>query len=267
MARRPVEAHGLRDVHDVALDALGISIREVERVVLAVVRPGGGIDPHVLDVHHVGPVDVDSVGVRRVARDGVVDRAVGDVHHPRVVDVHVGLAAARGELARVRGEVEVHSLRPELAVGEGEATYVVRRVVELEDVVVRVDPVAEEVHPVQQELLDVGKLERSARCGRLDVRVLRGVRSPRRPRRLRHELPHRVGRRRHPHDGEVRDVVVGSVRNRHGCGLRRPADDVARVVQEVARRRRQGLQRLRGGRAVPRRAARGVDVHHVVFHV
>ena len=197
----------------------------------------------------------------------MVDRAVGDAHHPRVVDVHVGLAAARGEFPRVGRDVEVDPLRSELAVLERVAADVARRVVELEDVVVGVDRVPEEVHAMQQEVLDVGHLERAAGDRGLYVRVLRGVRSPCRPSLCGDEFPHRVRRHRHPHDEEVREVVVRPVRNRAGRGLCGAPDDVAGVVLEVRRRRGKVLLRRRRGRAVSVRPPRGVDVDDVEVNV
>ena len=265
--RRSVPADCLRHVHDVALDALRRVVREVERVVLPVVRPRRRVHPHVLDVQHVREVHVDAVGVLRVPGDRMVDRAVGDVHHPRVVDVHVGLAPTRGQLARVRGRLEVDPLRAELAMLERVAPDVVRRVVELEDVVVGVDRVPEEVHAVQQEVLDVGKLERSAGDRGLHVRVLRGVRPPRRPRLARHEFPHRVRGHRHPHDEDVGEVVVRPVRNDTRRGLGGAPDDVAGVVHELRRRRGKVLLRLGGSRAVAIRPPRGIDVDHIEVNV
>ena len=266
--RRAVHADGLLDVPDRAFDSLLVGPGEAERVrVRRVVSPHGRIDPHVLDVHDVREVAVDPAGVVRVPRERVVHDAVADVHDPRVVHVHVALEAARRDRRRVGGLVHVDPPRPELAVLEGVAPDGLRVVLELEDVLVGVDPVAEEIDPVQQEERRVRRGERPARRRGLHVRVLGGVAAPRALRLCGDDLPQLVGGVWHPHEHEVLYRRVRSVRDHGRRRLRRAADEVARVVRERCRRRGQRVQRLCGRGAVARRRFRRIDVHHVEVYV
>ena len=268
-SRRAVHADRLRDVPYDALHAFLRRPREVERVcVRRVVRPHGRIDPHVLDIQDVREVAVEPAGVLRVAGNRMVDRAVADVQHPRVVDVHIRLEAARRQRPSVRAFVDIDATRSELAVLEREAPDAGRgRVVELQDVLVGVDPVPEEVDAVQEKHVRVRHGERAACRRRLDVRVLRRVAAPRALRLRGHQLVQLVGGVRHPHKEQVLDRAVRAVRDDRRLSLRRAADEVAGVVGEGRSGRRQRVERLRGRRAVPTRCLRGVDVHHAEVYV
>ena len=267
LPRRAVEADRLLHVPDRALDPLLFVLREEERIGLRGARPRGGEHPDVLDVHDVRPHAVDAVGVRAVAAQRVVDRAVRDADHARAPDADVAAEAGRRHRRRVGREVHVDAARAELAVVEREARGALGVRVEAEEVRARVHAVPAEVDAVEDELLDVRKLERGVRRRRLDVRVGGLVLAPGAPRLLGDELPHRVGRNRHPEHHEVRHGGVRPDRQRAGLRLSRAPDDVAGVVRNRPRRSGQGVQRGGGRRARPVRRPGGVDVEDGVVDV
>ena len=267
-SRRAVHADSLLDVAHGAFDSLLVGPREVERIgVRGVVRPDGGEHLDAVHVQDVREVAVEPARVLRVAGYRVVDDAVADVQHPRVVDVHVALEPTRRHCGRIRRLVYVDSARTELAVLEGVASDGLGVVLELEDVLVRVDSVAEEVDAVQEKHVDVRSRERSARRRRLYVRVLRRVAAPRGLRRRRDEFVEFVRCVRHSHEHQVLDGGVRAVRDDHGRGLGSAAYEVARRIRERGRCRGKRIERVRRGRPVPRRAFRRIDVHDVEVDV
>ena len=150
---------------------------------------------------------------------------------------------------------------------EREAADRAGRVLELEDVLVGVDAVAEEVHAVQEEPLRLGKREGAARGCRLDVRIFCGVTAPRRLRRRRDEFVHLVRGVRHPHYEQILDGRAATVRNDDGGSLRRPADEVAGVVGEAGHRVGQLVRRCRRCASIAVCRSRRIYVHHVEFYV
>ena len=195
---------------------------------------------------------INSVGIVGIPGYRVIDDAVTDIEHPCIVDVNVGLqAAGRESAAAVSRVIDIDPPAAEFAMLEREAHLIFIAVRKIEDVIVRIDPVAKQIDAMQQEMPEVRELKGTVGDGTFRIGIFGFVRSPGAFCFLGDDIVHQIVRRRHAHQEQVVNLRIGAVRNRHGSCLIGPANDVASIRFKRIGSGRKIFQCQSRSRAVP----------------
>ena len=265
---RSVENEFLRNVPDLAFDAVIVVFGEAERIIAVGTVVQRRIDFHILHVQDFREAAVNPVTVAGIAGDGIMDDAVANVQHPGIVDVDIGFEAALRQCsACVFRVVHIDSPAAELAVFKRDAHFIVAAVVEIQHVVVRVDAVPEEIDPVHQEHHQIRKLETTVRDNAFHIGIFRLVRAPGGFCFLRDKVIHQIGGIRHPEKQQICDVGVLAVRDDHGGFLRGPANQIAGLVREIGGACGKRLQRSGGSGSVSGCFNGRINVHHIEIDI
>ena len=114
---RPIKNKFLRNVPDLALNAIIAVLGKTERIIAVGTIIQRRIDFHILHMQNFREAAVNPVAVAGIAGDGIIDDAVANVQHPGIVDVNIGFEAALRQCsACVFRVVHIDSLAPELTV-------------------------------------------------------------------------------------------------------------------------------------------------------
>ena len=217
---RPVENKFLRNVPDLALNAVVAVLGKAERIIAVGTVIQRRIDFHIFHMQDFREAAVNPVAVAGIARNRIIDDAVANVQHPGIVDVDIGFEAPLRQCsACVFRVVHINALASELAVFKRDAHLIVSVIVEIQHVVVRVDAVPEEIDPVHQEHPQIRKLETTVRDNAFHIGIFRLVRAPGVFCLLRDKVIHQIGRVRHPEKQQICDVGVFAVRDDSGIGF------------------------------------------------
>ena len=217
---RPIKNKFLRNVPDLALNAIIAVLGKTERIIFIRTVIQRRIDFHILHMQDFRETAVNTVAVAGIARNRIIDDAVTNVQDPGIVDVNIGFEAALCQCsACVFRVVHINALASELAVFKRDAHLIVSVIVEIQHVVVRVDAVPEEIDPVHLEHPQIRKLETTVRDDAFHIGIFSLVRAPGGFCLLRDKVIHQIGGIRHPEKQKVGDVGVFAIRDDSGIGF------------------------------------------------